>query len=99
MKGAALANALTYTVVVLVFGILVRAWRWIDRPALMPVRLVLLSLMSVGGFLALRYAGTGTLATLGLGGAWCGASAFALGLIRRSDFLGFTATPQSEMSE
>jgi hypothetical protein len=82
-----------------VFGVLSRAWQWIDLSALMPVRLVLLAAFSAAAFVLLGQAATGTAVTLGAGGLLCCGCAFALGLIRRSDFAGFTPTPQSEMAE
>jgi O-antigen/teichoic acid export membrane protein len=99
VKGAAVANAVTYAAMAVVFGILSRAWQWIDLSALMPARLVLLAAFSAAVFVLLGQAATGTAVTLGVGGLLCCGCAFALGLIRRSDFAGFTPTPQSEMAE
>jgi O-antigen/teichoic acid export membrane protein len=99
INGAAIANAATYAAMAVIFGVLTRAWRWIEWPALMPVRLVLLTAFSIAVLLLLKLAATGTLVTLGTGGLLCCGCAFALGLIRRSDFAGFKPTPQNEMAE
>lgn len=98
-KGAAIANDVTYAAVVVTFGAMVGVWKWIEVSALMPARLVALAALCAGGFLALRHTHAGTTATLVMGGTWCCACAFTLGLIRRSDFLGFSSSPNSETSD
>lgn len=99
VKGAAIANTITYGAMALAFCVLCKGWRWIDWPTLMPLRLIILAALSVGAFVSLRVAGAGTFLTLGIGGIWCGSCTLALGLIRLRDFTGFSPTPRAEMAE
>jgi O-antigen/teichoic acid export membrane protein len=86
-RGTAIATVISLLLLNLVLACIVRLPRWLSRSTLQPIRLLALYVLCAGGLHLLQDRLTGhNPAILILGGVWCLAVPFGLGMIRRKDF-------------